>query len=157
VTSTALDPIRSAYMLFVWAQFELQVGIMCASAPALRVFFRRYLGGTSQNSTNQNSTHPSTLGGMPDKSITVVRDTNVDFERNGAAVRPTEKLETHELRNLGTSTSISDGEDGLSDISQAQERDLTRYSHEETQVGNGRSSWLDTTSVKRQSYAPPRL
>ena len=157
MTSTALDPIRSAYMLFVWAQFELQVGIMCASAPALRVFFRRYLGGTSQNSTNQNSTHPSTLGGMPDKSITVVRDTNVDFERNGAAVRPTEKLETHELRNLGTSTSISDGEDGLSDISQAQERDLTRYSHEETQVGNARSSWLDTTSVKRQSYAPPRL
>lgn len=130
---------------------------MCASAPALRVFFRRYLGGTSQNSTKQNSTHPSTLGGMPDKSITVVRDTNVDFERNGAAVRPTEKLETHELRNLGTSTSISDGEDGLSDISQAQERDLTRYSHEETQVGNARSSWLDTTSVKRQSYAPPRL
>ena len=157
MTSTALDPIRSAYMLFVWAQFELQVGIMCASAPALRVFFRRYLGGTSQNSTKQNSTHPSTLGGMPDKSITVVRDTNVDFERNGAAVRPTEKLETHELRNLGTSTSISDGEDGLSDISQAQERDLTRYSHEETQVGNARSSWLDTTSVKRQSYAPPRL
>ena len=157
MTSTALDPIRSAYMLFVWAQFELQVGIMCASAPALRVFFRRYLGGTSQNSTNQNSTHPSTLGGMPDKSITVVRDTNVDFERNGAAVRPTEKLETHELRNLGTSTSVSDGEDGLSDISQAQERDLTRYSHEETQVGNARSSWLDTTSVKRQSYAPPRL
>ena len=157
MTSTALDPIRSAYMLFVWAQFELQVGIMCASAPALRVFFRRYLGGTSQNSTKQNSTHPSTLGGMPDKSITVVRDTNVDFERNGAAVRPTEKLETHELRNLGTSTSISDGEDGLSDISQAQERDLTRYSHEETQVGNARSSWLDTTSVKRQSYAPPRI
>ena len=158
VTSTASDPIRSAYMLFVWAQFELQVGIMCASAPALRVFFRRYLGGTSQNSTNQNSTHPSTLGGMPDKSITVVRDTNVDFERNGAAVRPTEKLETHELRNLGTSTSISeDGGDGLSDTSRAQERDLTRYSHEETQVGTARSSWLDTTSVKRQSYAPPRL
>ena len=144
-------------MLFDWALFELQVVIMCASAPALRVFFRRYLGGISQNSTNQNSTHPSTLGGMPDKSITVVRDTNVDFERNGAAVRPTEKLETHEMRNLGTSASISDGEDGLSYISQAQERDLTRYSLEKTLVGNGRSSWLDTTSVKRQSYAPPRI
>ena len=141
-------------MLFVWAQFELQVGIMCASAPALRVFFRRYLGGTSQNSTKQNSTHPSTLGGMPDKSITVVRDTNVDFERNGAAVRPTEKLETHELHDLRTPIS-EDGEDGLSDTSRAQEeRDLTRYSHEESHVGNSRSSWLDTASAKRQSYAP---
>jgi hypothetical protein len=154
VTSTALDPIRSAFMLFVWAQFELQVGIMCASAPALRVFFRRYLGGTTQNSTNQNSTHPSSHGTMPSKSITVVRDTNVDFERNGAAARPTEKLETHELRDLRTPIS-EDGEDGLSDTSRAQEeRDLTRYSHEESQVGNSRSSWLDTASAKRQSYAP---
>lgn len=140
-------------MLFVWAQFELQVGIMCASAPALRVFFRRYLGST-QHSTNQNSTHPSSLGGtIPNKSITVVRDTNVDFERNGAAARPTEKLETHELRDLRTPIS-EDGEDGLSEISQTQERDLTRYSHEETQVGNSRSSWLDTASTKRQSFAP---
>jgi hypothetical protein len=138
-------------MLFVWAQFELQVGIMCASAPALRVFFRRYLGST-QHSTNQSS--HGTRGTIPDKSITVVRDTNVDFERNGAVSRPTEKLESHELRNLGTSIS-EDGEDGLSDTSRAhEERDLTRYSHEETQVGNSRSSWLDTASAKRQSYAP---
>jgi len=136
-------------MLFVWAQFELQVGIMCASAPALRVFFRRYLGGTTQNST-----HPSTHGTnstIPNKSITVVRDTNVDFERNGAAARPTAKLETHELRDLAGPVS-EDGEDGLSDTSRAQERDLTRYSHEESHVGNSRSSWLDTASAKRQSY-----
>ncbi|KAI7284066.1 hypothetical protein KC345_g2565 [Hortaea werneckii] len=29
--------------VFVWAQVELQLGIMLASAPALRIFFRRYL------------------------------------------------------------------------------------------------------------------
>lgn len=29
--------------VFVWAQLEIQLGIMCASAPALRVFFRSYL------------------------------------------------------------------------------------------------------------------
>ncbi|KAI6831932.1 hypothetical protein KC340_g3538 [Hortaea werneckii] len=29
--------------VYVWAQVELQLGIMLASAPALRIFFRRYL------------------------------------------------------------------------------------------------------------------
>ena len=145
MTSTSLDVIRSAFMLYVWAQFELQVGIMCASAPALRVFFRRYLG------VSQNSTNPSSQGTMPKKSITVVRDTNFDFNKNGAAVRPTEKLESHELRNLGTPIS-EDGEDGLSDTSRTRERDLTRYSHEEDHVGRIRSSWLDTDSAKQQSY-----
>ena len=145
MTSTSLDVIRSAFMLFVWAQFELQVGIMCASAPALRVFFRRYLG------ISQHSTNPSSHGTMSKKSINVIRDTHVDFDRNGAAARPTQKLETHELRDLGTPIS-EDGEDGLSDTSRARERDLTRYSHEESHVGMNRSSWLDTASAKRQSY-----
>jgi hypothetical protein len=145
VTSNSLDVIRSAFMLFVWAQFELQVGIMCASAPALRVFFRRYLG------VSQNSTNPSSHGTIPKKSVTVVRDSDVEFDSNGAAVRPTEKLESHELRDLGTPIS-EDGEDGLSDTSQTRERDLTRYSHEESHVAMTRSSWLDTASAKRQSY-----
>jgi hypothetical protein len=132
-------------MLYVWAQFELQVGIMCASAPALRVFFRRYLG------VSQSSTNASSRGTMPKKSITVIRDMNVDFDRNGAAVRPIEKLESHELRDLGTPIS-EDGEDGLSDTSRARERDLTRYSHEESHVAMTRSSWLDTDSAKQHNY-----
>jgi hypothetical protein len=120
-------------MLFVWAQFELQVGIMCASAPALRVFFRRYLG------ISQSSTNPFSQDTMPKKSITVIRGTNVNFDRNGTAARPTEKLEAHELRELGTPIS-EDGEDGLTDTSQVWVRDLTRYSHEEDHIGRIRSS-----------------
>lgn len=38
-----LDETWLGYDIFVWAQLELQLAIICASAPALRVFFRRYL------------------------------------------------------------------------------------------------------------------
>lgn len=38
-----LDETWLGYDIFVWAILELQLAIICASAPALRVFFRRYL------------------------------------------------------------------------------------------------------------------
>ncbi|QIW97513.1 hypothetical protein AMS68_003031 [Peltaster fructicola] len=38
-----LDETWLGYDVYVWAQLELQLAIICASAPALRVFFRRYL------------------------------------------------------------------------------------------------------------------
>lgn len=125
-------------MLFVWAQFELQVGIMCASAPALRVFFRRYLG-VSQGSSNISR------GTVTKKSITVIHDTHIDFDRNGSAVLPSAKLNIHEMRDFGTPISER-SEDGLSTAGRAQERDLTRYSHEEDHIGMNRLSWVDPAS-----------
>lgn len=123
--STATDTIRAAYKLFVWAQLELQLGIMCASAPALRVFFRRYLGG-SQDSHGGSSNSAHT------KSITVIRDTTVAFEQDGSAHQPTENLDFHEMQELGAPRS-DDGEDGLSRSSRAKEP-LTFYTHEEDKV-----------------------
>jgi hypothetical protein len=46
VSSVLPDASRTFFNLIVWAQLELQLGIMCASAPSLRGFFRRYLGGS---------------------------------------------------------------------------------------------------------------
>ncbi|OQO12576.1 hypothetical protein B0A48_02038 [Cryoendolithus antarcticus] len=34
------------FSTFIWSQLELNLSLMCASAPALRVFFRRYLSET---------------------------------------------------------------------------------------------------------------
>lgn len=117
-------------MLFVWAQFELQVGIMCASAPALRVFFRRYLSG-SQGSTNAsyNTTQP--------KSIAVTRDTTVDFETNASEARAIEKKQYYELHDL-VATPSEEAVDGLSTSTRTKERDLTRYSHEEEFIAKTR-------------------
>lgn len=119
-------------MLFVWAQFELQVGIMCASAPSLRVFFRRYLGG-SQGS------HSDSHGTVQNQPMKIMKHTTIDFEKEGGTIRPESKTETHELRELRTPIS----EDRLSMSSQVKERDLTRYSHEADHADSGHSSWLD--------------
>jgi hypothetical protein len=114
-------------MLFVWAQFELQVGIMCASAPALRVFFRRYLGGSQVSNSDDSQ------GTVRKRSITVMETTAPAPVTAGPAVRSREKQEFHELQDLGTPVS-EDGGDGLSMASRVRERDLTRYSHEEDMV-----------------------
>jgi hypothetical protein len=138
-------------MLFVWAQFELQVGIMCASAPALRVFFRRYLGSRQHSNIDSQDEEP-------DKSGTVVHENQAEIARVSPAMRSTEKQhqESHELRDLGTP--FSEDGDGLSRSSQTIERDLTRYSHETDHVGStaARSSWFDTTE-KRGEKIPGRL
>ena len=44
------------FNVFIWAQLELQLGIMCATAPALRVFFRRYLSPSRIFFTNSYET-----------------------------------------------------------------------------------------------------
>jgi hypothetical protein len=113
-------------MVFVWAQFELQVGIMCASAPSLRVFFRRYLGGTQASNSDSQTT-------LPKKSITVVRDSvsgSVGGDLDGSSL---EKKEFREMREFGVAGS-EDGDDGCSRSSRTRERDLTRCFHEEDMV-----------------------
>jgi hypothetical protein len=124
VTSNSRDVIRSAFYLFVWAQLELQVGIMCASAPALRVFFRRYLGGSQVSNSDDSQ------GSMRKRSIVIGAPVPIVA---GPVVRSREKQEFHELHDLGTPAS-EDGGDGLSMASRVRERDLTRYSHEEDTV-----------------------
>jgi hypothetical protein len=114
-------------MVFVWAQFELQVGIMCASAPSLRAFFRRYLGGTQPSNSDSQTT-------LPKKSITIVRDSvsgSVGGDLDGSSL---EKREFHEMRELGMAGSEGDGDDGCLRSSRTRERDLTRFFHEEDMV-----------------------
>lgn len=39
------DTSWTGFDLLVWATVELQLGLICACAPSLRAFFRRYLSG----------------------------------------------------------------------------------------------------------------
>jgi len=133
VTSTSRDVVRSAFMLFVWAQFELQVGIMCASAPTLRVFFRRYLGGGQTSSGESQGT------AVRRKSLAVFRDTTREpVGSDSSRGRSLEKKEFLELRDLGP-TGSEDVGDEFSMSDRVRDRDLTRYSHEEDMVQLSRS------------------
>lgn len=115
---------------------------MCASAPSLRVFFRRYLGGSQATRNGAN--------GTTNKSITVVRDTTVTFKPGEAAEKtPTDSgsKNVHEMHAFAESAS----DDDLSSPTRSQER-LTRYSHEEEFVMSD-LSWKDPAGQARMPAA----
>lgn len=129
-TGTSKDITRSAFNLFVWAQFELQAGIICASAPSLRVFFRRYLGETkvygsrkTRNTNNATSTSRS-------YQINVKKDLSVTYEQD--ATESTESLTTpiDKMPSDSKSPWAPTGRDHRSGATTA----ATRYSHEEDYI-----------------------
>ncbi|KAK3115282.1 hypothetical protein LTR53_005553 [Teratosphaeriaceae sp. CCFEE 6253] len=62
-----------------WSQLELQLAIVCASLPALRVFFRKYLSGPATQAFSFNRSAPSQQGSRaPFSEIHTGPD---DFER----------------------------------------------------------------------------
>jgi hypothetical protein len=109
---------------------------MCASAPSLRVFFRRYFGGSLASRNDPISTHRS--------AITVVRDTSVTFNKDTPPDLPMDSKKAHELKMHAGSVS----EDGLSSPDQSQER-LTRYSHEEDSYAMSDMNWKDPAGQAR--------
>ncbi|KAK3722931.1 hypothetical protein LTR37_002076 [Vermiconidia calcicola] len=52
---TATDLTWIGFDVFVWSQLELQLAMICASAPALRVLFRRYLRDNKPHTVHSNS------------------------------------------------------------------------------------------------------
>lgn len=70
--ATVPDVSTAIFNVFVWSQVELQLAFMCASAPALRVFFRRYLSTTFSRSGVQEGNTASGSGGSRPKSLTIV-------------------------------------------------------------------------------------
>jgi hypothetical protein len=134
-TGTSNDITRSAFNLFVWAQIELQAGIICASAPSLRVFFRRYLGASGFGSRKTRDTNGTTTARS--KQITVKRDTSVTYEQD--LTESTESLTTP-IDKMPTITkptwSPITGDNRVGATIAA-----TRYSHEEDSYGLNDLSW----------------
>jgi hypothetical protein len=135
VTSYNDDVTRNTFNLMIWAQFELQAGIICASAPALRVFFRRYLGGGGGGNEVSRRSRTNASG-----TITVIRDTTVTFDKDGSVVlQASEKKQFYQLRDVSTPVE-EDGEDyrSPSRVSDGAGEPLTRYSHDGDEVGLSR-------------------
>lgn len=45
------------YKVYIWSTLEIELALICASAPALRVFFRRYLSDPLQRAINYGTAH----------------------------------------------------------------------------------------------------
>lgn len=134
-TGTSKDITRSAFNLFVWAQIELQAGIICASAPSLRVFFRRYLGATTYGSRKTRDTNTVATGRS--HQITVKKDTSVTFEQDST--------ESTESLTAPFDKMPMDSKPAWSPITADHKASAaavaTRYSHEEDSYGLSDLNW----------------
>ena len=93
---TDYDITWVGFDVFVWADLEVQLSIICASAPALRVFFRRYLSDpisraihtassvsrSGIRSTNNDSRQPDSEGNINYSRMSTPRFSGID-EKNG--------------------------------------------------------------------------
>jgi hypothetical protein len=111
---------------------------MCASAPSLRVFFRRYLGVVSYGSRRTRDTNAD--GTIGSTHITVKKDTSVTFEQD--STESTEDLTTP-IDKMPV-----DNKPAWSPISSSSKADgtagATRYSHEEDSYGMSDLGWKRT-------------
>jgi hypothetical protein len=110
---------------------------MCASAPSLRVFFRRYLGVASYGSRRTRDTNTNVTGGST--HITVKKDTSVTYEQD--STESTEDLTTP------VDKTHTNNKPSWSPISANNKADVvspgavTRYSHEEDSYGMSDLGW----------------
>lgn len=58
--------------VFVWSQLEIQLAIICASAPALRVFFRRYLSDPISRAINSGRSTSGRSANRESKMVELV-------------------------------------------------------------------------------------
>lgn len=64
VYTVSTDPIYDSAPITTWSFIEINLGMICASAPALKVLFGRFRNNVSVVS---NSTNPPTIGSVPSK------------------------------------------------------------------------------------------
>jgi hypothetical protein len=128
---------------------------MCAAAPSLRVFFRRYLGNSSASRAFKSGLSGGKSGGRAtpgqgntlnsvggDKSITVIRSTSVTVAEPGA-FSANRKQYDGSLDTVGES-----GSDDRSWSPTPSKERLTRYSHEEDSIAMQDMAWRHPGRVR---------
>ena len=128
--------------MFLWAQLEIQLGIVCATAPSLRVFFRRFLSNNSLSrklgsrmSSGQSERGRSLAQGSikissteGDRPIIALRSMSVEVAKRVTFLAKG-KSDKKPLDKAGQSAS---DEQGCSPTSS--NKKLTRYTHEDQPV-----------------------
>lgn len=114
-----------AYYGWIWTAIEADLGVMCASAPALKVFFRRYFNQFTNRSGMSGSNGRKTPGygkGSPGNSNGTSHGTsNLDNTKWEAYPVPLGRI------NVSTSMGVvvEERDDGASETSNCSTRNLT--------------------------------
>ncbi|KAH9819374.1 hypothetical protein Tdes44962_MAKER05212 [Teratosphaeria destructans] len=138
------------FNVYAWSQAELQLGLICAGAPSIRVLFRKFFGSmTSRMYGSNRSTEPSNIGTVAEEENVCRRSFGA---KNRAFVDSHDRWSTVELAkgsydtqvvgeievdtSLATSHTIKAPEDyELRDM-----RTLEKYREKATSIGSRRES-----------------
>lgn len=77
VTNETYDETWVGYTMWLWTAVESDLAIICACAPALKPFFRRYLSGTRSGTSGINSRARATASGYSNMDNSRSKDNNV--------------------------------------------------------------------------------
>ena len=109
----SVDLTWDGYDVLVWAQLETQLSLICASAPALRVFFRTYLTNplrvfSARSDSRQTSRRESKR--LPDESSDSSRG-SVAIPLSSVTAGKSDHLTNVSEENLVTESSAYSGQD----------------------------------------------
>jgi hypothetical protein len=77
VTDETYDETWVGYTMWLWTAVESDLAIICACAPALKPFFRRYLGGSRNCTSGMNSRARAAASGYSNMDNTRSKDNHV--------------------------------------------------------------------------------
>jgi hypothetical protein len=147
-----------AYYGWVWTALEAQLAVICASAPALKIFFNRYFSFiTTTTSGLSKSKKASGYGfGTLGQSL----GNSLKPSRTGSALDSKWEAEPVPLDRIQVSTGmdvvIEDRSDAASDTSHSSTRKLTALPIQHPSPDETRSGWLGSRTVCT-AYQPGHL
>lgn len=141
-----------AYYGWIWTALEADLGVICACAPALKVFFRRYLNLSTNRSKygygygdSKGRKTPTYGKGTPGNSLGA---SNIDSGRWDSKPVPLDRIQVSTQMDI----TVIDREDTASQKSDASTRILTALPLTQKPPGN---RWVDIEGSARPQIQDP--
>jgi hypothetical protein len=139
-----------AYYGWIWTALEAQLGVVCASAPALKIFFNRYFNfgtnrsGLSKGSGKKASEYGKASGGFSFGAS--VKPSYSETELHGkweAEPVPLNQIQV----STGMDVVVEDRDDAASQSSSCSTRNLTALPIQHPSPDDSRQGWLGSRTV----------
>jgi len=134
---TTYDVTWAAWEAWIWTVTEAHVAIICASAPALKTFVKRYLPSFSSMSRSMRPTRKTGIGYSGQSASAMVtargnRERGERLEMGGISVRQSIEVDSRSM------TIGEEGKGSISDVeSQGEKRPATRWMEIDTKPPRG--------------------
>lgn len=135
-----------AYYGWVWTALEAQLGVICASAPALKIFFNRYFNfitttrsGLSRSSGKKESGYGKASAGTSMGNSLKTSRRGSDWDRKwGVEPVPLNQIQI----STGMDVVVEEQDDAASDTSHSSTRNLTALPIQHPSPDESHSRWL---------------